>query len=125
MEENRKVSENQGPSLQVVLVKGGFAPSRGVVPRGEQCQVLQGGSGKGALVATLWLLSLWYLALRGSHRPGAVHSFLPAPRETREEKCAEYVETGRASSAGLGLLTAPRNVPSAPLQPQALGPSQL
>lgn len=97
MEENRKVNVSQGPSLQVVLVKGGFAPSWGVVPTGEQCQVLQDGSGRGALPATLWLLSLGYLALRGPQRPGAaqsLHSFLPAPRETRGEKRAEYMETG-------------------------------
>lgn len=94
MEENRKVSVSPSPSLEVVLVKGGFAPSWDVVPMGEQCQVLQDGSGRGALLATLWLLSL---ALRGPHRPGAgqsLHSFLPAPRETRGEKCAEYVENG-------------------------------
>lgn len=32
MEGNRKVTVSQGPSLQVVLVRGGFAPSWGGCP---------------------------------------------------------------------------------------------
>lgn len=88
MEGNRKVIVSQGPSLQAVLVRGGFAPSWGVMPMGEQWQVLQDGSGTGALPATLWLRSLcWTEGTPGQGQSRACTASCQYPEKPEGKMC--------------------------------------